>query len=341
MYEDVLRFKNLYAGLKKSCRNVRWKASVVGYESNALVNTLRLQEDLMNGKYKIGAYQIFKIHEPKERTIVATKIRDRQFQRSLCDNSFYSEITKSFIYDNGACLKGRGTDFTLKRMKKHLCQYYRQFGTEGWVLKCDIRKFFDSTPHEVAKEAVIKRVSDKRVSDAVCNIVDSFEGEKGIGLGSQVSQLIQLAVLDDLDHYIKEHLHIKHYVRYMDDFVLVHQDKEHLKYCRKEIERILAEKGLVLNEKTKLHPLKQGIKLMKWRFLIKPTGKIIMTPQHKKKAIIKRKIRKLWNRELLGLVDAGTTAECMQSMLANLYKGNTYNLIQKLKKFYKELTTWN
>ena len=77
-----------------------------------------------------------------------------------------------------------------------------------------------------AKAAIRKRLTDQQAAYYTDAIIDSFGGDKGIGLGSQVSQITELAVLDDLDHYIKERLRIKHYLRYMDDFILIHEDKE-------------------------------------------------------------------------------------------------------------------
>lgn len=336
-YEDVISFENLYKGLKKSCNNVRWKASVVGYEQNALRNTHELRKDLLNGTYKIGAYRVFRIHEPKERVIVATRIRDRQYQRSLCDNSFYDEITKCMIYDNGACLKGKGIDFCLNRIKIHLHRYYRKYGLDGWVLKGDIKGFFDNTRHDVSKTAVRKRVKDERTAQAVCDIIDSFEGDKGTGLGSQVSQLVQLAVLDDMDHLIKEQLHIKFYVRYMDDFVLVHQSKEYLRRCLKTLREHLAGIHLELNKKTCIYPLKQGIKMLKWRFVLTDTGKVLMLPGKGKAVKIRRKIKKLYALEKAGAVEPGTADASFESSLIYLSKGNSYRMVAGLREFYKEL----
>lgn len=99
-------------------------------------------------------------------------------------------------------------------------------GTEGWVLKADLKNFFGSTSHELAYSAVTKRVNDEWVNGEIKRIIDSFnqgdDPEVGMGLGSETTQLIQLAVLDDFDHFIKEQLHIKHYVRYNDDFIIIH-----------------------------------------------------------------------------------------------------------------------
>lgn len=102
-FDKAIEFGNLYNGLKKSCRNVRWKDSVVGYEANGLKNTYLLRQDLLQSKYKISPYQCFTIYEPKQREIVATRIRDRQFQKALCDGGLYTDITEHLIHDNGAC----------------------------------------------------------------------------------------------------------------------------------------------------------------------------------------------------------------------------------------------
>lgn len=261
--KDATSFRELYKGLKKSCCNVRWKDSVIGYEANSLKNTYLLRRSLLNGTYKISDYQKFRVYEPKEREIVATRIKDRQFQRSLCDNVLYPQITRSFIRDNCACQRGKGVDDALNRMNVHLRRYFLKNGSDGWVLKCDIRHYFAETPHTVAKAAIRKRLTDQDAAAYTDMIIDSFGGEVGIGLGSQVSQITELAVLDDLDHFIKERLRIKHYIRYMDDFVLIHNDKDVLQTALKEIKLRLAAIGLTLNQKTQVFPLKQGLLWLK------------------------------------------------------------------------------
>ena len=79
MYEKIISFDELYKGLKKSCKSVRWKDSTVNYEMNALRNTYELRQSLLDGTYQISKYQKFTVHEPKERDIVATRLKDRQF----------------------------------------------------------------------------------------------------------------------------------------------------------------------------------------------------------------------------------------------------------------------
>ena len=336
-FSNATEFGVLYKALKKVCRNVRWKDSVVGYEANALKNTYNLRQDLLHGKYKISPYQRFTIYEPKKRDIVATRIRDRQFQKALCTAGLYDDIVEHLIHDDGACQTNKGTDFTLDRMTAHLRRYYNEHGTEGWVLKCDIRKFFPSTSHEIAKKAVLKRVADERAAKAVCEVIDSFDGEIGIGLGSQISQLVELAVLDDLDYFIKERLRIKHYLRYMDDFVLIHPDKEYLRQCWKLIAEHVGAIGLNLNEKTTLYPLRQGVRMMNWRFVISDSGRIIKYMNNKKLGKQRRKMRKLMEREQNEELAAGTTKTSLTAWIANAKRGSTFSQRQQMTHYYYEL----
>lgn len=337
-FDKSVSFGNLYSGLKKSCRNVRWKDSVIGYENKSLLNTYRLRRNLVNKTYRISRYQVFKIYEPKERIIVASRIVDRQFQRSLCDSGLYKDITEHFIRDNVSCQLNKGTDDAINRLKIHMRRYYNKHGNSGWVLKCDIHHFFPETSHEVAKQAVQKYVSDRRACETVCTVIDSFEGDRGIGLGSQISQLVELLVLNDLDHFIKEKLHIKYYIRYMDDFVLIHEDKTYLQYCRKAIQEKLSELDLRLNKKTSIYPLEQGIKFLHWRFIFSDSGKVLLFMEHSKLTKQKRRMRKLWSIEQEGIVEPGSTRMSLQCWLSNANRGNTYKERSEMISFYHTLT---
>ena len=339
--EKICSFEELYKAAYICKRNVMWKDSVAGFIKNALVNCHILHEELENETYKLSPYSVFEVHEKKTRTIVSTRIRDRVVQRSLCDNYLTEYLTRSFIYDNCACLPGRGTDMARNRLKCHLQRFYRKHGLNGWVLKVDIHDFFGSTPHDVVKAAVAKRVPDPWVREQVYTIVDSFDHidpDKGMGLGSQITQLVQLAVLDDLDHYIKEVLRIKGYVRYMDDFILIHESKEHLKHCLVEITRILSELDLELNEKkTGIQPVSNGIHFLGFSFRLTDTGRVVQTVLHKKISKERRKLRKI-----VGLVKSGQMTrqhadECYQAWKAHVGKGNCRSLLSKMDSYYVSL----
>ena len=337
-YDNTISFEALYKGLNASCRSVRWKDSVTRYEANNLVNTYRLRQSILNNTYNIDKYQYFVIYEPKRRGIYAPRIKDRQLQHALCDSGLYTDITEHFIRDNGACQRRRGTDDALTRMKIHLQKYARNYGNSGWYLKCDIHHFFPNINHTIAKQIAAKYISDQEVCRKVCDVIDSFNGNKGLGLGSQISQILAILILNDLDHYIKEHLHIKHYIRYMDDFILIHPSKQYLQYCFSQIKLQLMKLELDLNKKSELQPVKHGIYFLKWKYLISPTTKILMLKKPKCLKREKQRLKKIWVLESSGCRKQGATAESCIAFIANLKRGNTYYLQLTMYSFYKNLT---
>ena len=335
-YDEIISFDCLKEGLRKSCLGVMWKDSVASYRLNAVKNTYKLRKDLLNGTYRIQQYYVFHISEPKDREIVATRIRDRQFQRSLCDNYLYEAVTKGFIHDNCACQIGKGVTFAHKRMGVHLRRYFNKHRNQGWVLQCDIAKYFPSTPHDSAKAAIRKRVEDDRIYTHVADIIDSFGGDRGIGLGSQASQLIELALLDDLDHYIKERLRIRYYVRYMDDFILIHTDRAVLENALCEIKEKVEHIGLKLNTKTQIYPLERGIKFLRWRYLLTTTGKIVRRMDKRSIVRERRKIKTIGAKVGRGELPERKLRESYQSWRAHAQTGNTKSIVYKMDRLYCE-----
>ena len=321
--ETVLDFNNMFKAVKKSLNGVRWKSSSIKYEDTELPNILKLIEEIDNGTYKISPYVEFVIYEPKERHIVSTRLRDRVFQRSLCDNYVYHEITRHFIYDNYACQIGKGTDFARKRLKVHLLRFYRKFGRNGYVLKCDVKNYFGSVPHKVAKEAIRKIIADDWAYEQVAAIIDSYKGEEGIGLGSQVSQLIMLSVLNDLDHTIKEKYRCKFYGRYMDDFIIISESKEKLKEVRKYVDKYLEERGMKLNDKkTQLFKITQPISFLGFDYILTNTGKVVMKMNRKTITREKRRVKKQ--------VGLPREKEGFLAFRNHCTKGNCHNLFKNI-----------
>lgn len=337
--EKICSFNSLYKAMKDCKRNVSWKDSVQGYYKNSLVNIHTLRKSLLRGTYTIDKYTSFTVYEPKERPILATRFKDRVFQHSMCVNYLYGELTRSFIYDNCACQHDKGTEFARRRTAVHLHKHYRKHGNRGYILKIDIKDYFGSTPHATAKAAVTKRVGDEWVKEQVFRIIDSYGGDKGMGLGSEVNQLIQLAVLDDTDHMIKERLRIKHYIRYMDDMILIHESKAHLRYCLTEIEKQLGTLGLKINsKKTQIFPVKQGVKFLGYKFRLTESGKVLLTLLRPKIIKERHKLRRLIERCRRGRMTREQVDSCFDSFIA--YLRNTPKHAKraccKLRESFKE-----
>ena len=263
-FEKVFTFDHLYHAYRQSRKGVAWKASTQKYVSQAVLNIERTRKELMNGAFRsTGFYEFDLMERGKPRHIRSVNFNERVVQRCLCDFSLVPILSRTFIYDNGASIKNKGYHFAIRRLCVHLRRHYQCYGTDGYILLFDFSKFFDRISHEVIRKILEKELSDERLIRLTQYFVDAF-GDIGLGLGSQVSQILALASANRLDHFIKEKLHISGYGRYMDDGYLIHPSKEYLRDCLKRIRRLCEELGIVLNEKkTQIVKLSHGFSYLK------------------------------------------------------------------------------
>ena len=301
-----------------------------------------LQSKAGSGKTQMGNALIANLGV---KTLWLTHTQDllrQSFERAAqyMDSSLFGTITAGKVHI------GKGITFAttlgLNRLTCQMQRYRRKHGMDGWIYKFDLKDYFGSTPHSVAFEAMSSRIDDDWVESEVLRLVKSFnqgaDPNKGMGLGSEPTQLTQLAVLDDLDHYIKEQLHIRHYIRYMDDFILIHHDKEYLKYCGEKIRERIQAKGLRLSpKKTQLSPFRQPIHFLGFSFRITETGKVIKTLLPEKISHERRKLRKLVALSLAGVIPKSHVDKCYESWKAHAAQGNSHKLILEMDKYYKEL----
>lgn len=172
-FAKVIDFNSLYQSYTEARKGKRWKYAVCKYEVNVLENLMFVHFMLSAHKYRLSPYNCFIVKEPKERLIMYNSFRDKIVQHSLCDNVLEPYLSKTFIYDNYASQKGKGTHFGLDRLKYFMSRYYRQNGADGWVLKCDIRKYFYSINHDVLKEQLRRLIKDRDVLWLLDMIIDS------------------------------------------------------------------------------------------------------------------------------------------------------------------------
>lgn len=259
-----------------------------------------------------------------------------KFEASLCDNVLGPLLSKTFIYDNYASQKGKGTHFGLDRLKSFMQRYYRQFGADGWVLKCDISKYFYRINHDVLKSQLRRVIHDPDVLWLLDLIIDSTDGP-GIPIGNHTSQWFAILYLSGMDHMIKERLGIKFYGRYMDDFYLIHPDKEYLLYCLEEIRKFLVPLGLELNHKTAVFPLSQGIDFLGFRTYMTDSGKVVRKLRRESKNRIRRKLKKF--RHLLdeGRITFETVVQSYSSWVGHAAHGNSYHLIRNTDELFYDL----
>lgn len=328
-YEKIYCFENLYQAHKKARRGKQNTKEVILYETKLTENLVKLSYHLQNGTYKVQGYHKFIIHDPKTREIQALKYGDRIVQHSLCDNVLGPYLERRLIYDNAACRVGKGTHFAMKRLTEFLRQHYKECGADGYILKCDIRKYFNSISHDVLIETINGMKLANETKWLLCLIVHSYEYEQGRGLpmGNQTSQWFVLAYLDGLDRLVKEKLRIKYYSRYMDDMILICRDKEYLKKCLKVMRTYVENKlKLKYNEKTQIHSLREGVDYLGFHFYLTDTGKVIRKLRQSAKKRLKRKLRNFKHAYRNDKIDVEAIRRSVVSYKGHLKHGHTFRL---------------
>lgn len=337
-FEQVAGFEALSESTLKCVKGVIWKDTPAHYFLNNIEENLRLERQLQNGKYKQRKPRKFKVYYPKEREIVSVHFRDRVFQRSLNDNILYPKISRSFIYDNMACQKGKGPDLARERLKCFLQRYYRKHGAEGYVLKCDIKGYYPNMSHKVVKDCFHKVIGGWTYEQAVSILDGQYDREIGYNPGSQMIQIAGIGILNALDHYVKEVLRVQFYIRYMDDFLLIHHDANFLMECQAKIAQMLMRLDCQFNtKKTGTYPLSDGILFLGFHYRLTQTGKVIMTLNSANIKHERKKLRKLVHLAKKGERTREKVDECYASWKNHAKKGNSYKLLQRMDEYYKSL----
>ena len=250
LYQEIYKFENIVSAFNEVCRNTKNKKKVAGFREYKCIYVSRIHNILKDKLYKPGPYNVFTIYEPKERRIVSQNMQDKVINHLVARHVLYPAILPCLLDVNVASRKGLGTSAGLKLALEfnRICKVkYKKY----YILKCDISKFFASIDHDILKNKLKRRIKDKDALKIVFDIIDSEEN--GLSIGAMTSQVLAIFYLNDMDHFIKEVLKIKYYVRYQDDFLLFHPSKQYLKYCLDELKKFLELEKLALNKKTRIY----------------------------------------------------------------------------------------
>jgi len=243
LYNKVTSFENLLIASKKALKGTTSKKESLKYFFHLEPNILKLQQKLENLSYIPGKYKYFRIYEPKEREIAVAPFIDRVVHHAII-NVLEPIYEKIFIYDSYATRKEKGTHKAIFRAQNYIRK-------NKWYFKTDIKKYFDNINHNILINIIKRKIKDKKLILLMEKIVRNG-GINGIGLpiGNLTSQFLANVYLDKLDHYIKEELQIKYYIRYMDDFVIFDNNKGNLKTIRSKVDYFInKELNLQLKEK--------------------------------------------------------------------------------------------
>jgi RNA-directed DNA polymerase len=319
-YDDIISMENLLEVWKEFKRGKNKRKDVISFQSNLFENIRSLHCDLKNKTYLHGGYIAFDISDPKPRDIHKASVRDRLLHHAIY-RIMYSHFDERFIFDSYSCRLRKGTFMAIERFE-YFCGKVSKNNTRiCWVLKCDIRKFFASIDQEILIKILEERVLNKDILQFFEKVIKSFElgvRGKGLPLGNLTSQLLVNIYMDKFDHFVKEGLKEKYYIRYADDFVFMSDDKSHLENLIPKISEFLEN-----NLKLSLHPdklfiktLYSGIDFLGWVHFSK--HKVLRTTTKKRmfRNIIIKKSKK----------------ETLQSYLGLLKHGNAIKLELKIQK---------
>ena len=249
LYEATYDFNNIVDAYNEVCRNTKNKRKVEFFREYKCVYVSRIYNILKNEEYEVGPYNIFTIYEPKERRIVSQNMQDKVINHLISRHILYPALMPCLLNFNVASRKDMGMKRGLELYIYYRNYFKQKYGTY-YILKCDISKFFASINHDILKRKLERKIKDKKALDVVFKVIDS--DSEGLAFGNMTSQVLAVFYLNDMDHFIKNELHIKGVIRYQDDFLLFHESKEYLKYCLEQLTIFLEKEDLRLNKKTRI-----------------------------------------------------------------------------------------
>jgi RNA-directed DNA polymerase len=225
MFNKITSTENLFAAWSEFRQGKAKRKDVAEFELNLEDNIFKLQTDLTEGTYRHGSYMSFFVCDPKRRHIHKAEVRDRLLHHAVV-RIIEPVFDRVFIYDSWSCRKNKGTHNGVKRFQQ-IAQRLSENNTKNlWVLKMDIRKFFDSINPLILADLLKKSIPDAKTFNLLQGIINSFS--PGLPLGNLTSQLFANIYMNELDQFVKHHLRIKGYIRYADDFIFLDADREFL-----------------------------------------------------------------------------------------------------------------
>ena len=283
IYARICDFENIYEAYLEARKNKRYRYEVLRFSANLSENLISIQDALYEKTYKIGNYRQFVVSEPKKRLIMALQFRDRVVQWAIY-RQLNPLLDRQFIEDSFACRAGKGTHKAIDRLQYWLRKIDRTC-KRWYCLKLDISKYFYRVDHAVLMQILERKIGDKnllwlleRIINSDCafglsldaNIADGADIKRlmdvGMPIGNLTSQMFANLYLNELDQYVKHELRQHYYIRYMDDIIVLSDDKRELHEIKDKIARYLDEKlRLMLNRKTSIRPVCLGIEFVGFR----------------------------------------------------------------------------
>lgn len=251
LFNQIISIDNLFNAWSKFSKGKRKKTDVMEFEFNLEDNLFELAESLVTKTYKHGIYERFVIHDPKRRVIHKARVRDRIVHQALV-NIVEPIFDQRFIYDSYSCRINKGSHRAVKRLHYWINKIGQNHTKTVYALKCDIKLFFASVHHDLLLKLFSRWIQDTDTLWLARVIIDSFHvsHSKGVPLGNVTSQLFANVYLNEFDRFVKHSLREKYYMRYCDDFLILHRSRDYLVGLISSIQNFLEnELGLSLHGK--------------------------------------------------------------------------------------------
>jgi len=253
LYSEIISLKNLILAYKKARKGKTKRKYVKEFEENLAYNLNVLYDELKNQTYNPEPLKTFILRDPKTRIISKSAFRDRIVHHALC-NIIEPLFDRNFIYDSCANRKDKGTLFALNRFNIFQRKVTHNLSKEAFCLKADIKHYFQEVDRDILLNIIKRKIKCSKTIQLIKYILYNFDNSKGMPLGNLTSQFFANVYLNELDYFVKHTLRAKYYIRYVDDFVILHNSKLQLEIWKIGIDRFLRE---IL--KIELHPQKSKI----------------------------------------------------------------------------------
>ncbi len=329
IFERIISLENLFLAWKEFKKGKTSNRDIQEFTLYLEDNIFQLHEELKDRSYMHGAYTSFFVADPKLRHIHKASVRDRLLHHAVF-RILYPIFDRNFIYDSYSCRVGKGVHRAVNRLERFIAKFSRNNSRLAYVLKCDIRKFFDSIDQGILIRIIDRKIKDEDARWLLSQIIESFSKtpDRGLPLGNVTSQVFANIYLNELDQFIKHTLKVRYSLRYCDDFIILGENRENLILTLKKVNNFLSE-----NLKLSLHADKiiikkhrRGIDFL--GYVVLPHHRVLRT-KTKRRVFIKmrQKIREYKSERISRI----TLEQSLQSYLGVLSHGNCYKLAEKLK----------
>lgn len=329
VYEQAVSFEKLLLAHKKARKGKREKKEVIIFESNLESEILRLEKELKHGRYQPGEYKTFKIYEPKERIIMASPYTDRVVHQWYVENFIKPYFVPQFIMTSYAGIEHRGMHKASKDVQKAMRIAKRKW-KEYYILKMDVTKYFQNIDKKILWDILKRKIKDRKLLWLTRTILLSTREMKGLPLGNYTSQMFANIYLNEIDQYAKHSLKCKFYFRYMDDIIILCENKkiagEKLNLLTKFLEEHLK---LTFNSKTRIFKGAQGVNFCGYKI-----NENRMKIRNSSKYRMKRKLKRYTRQLKDGKITLPEIQRSIAGWLGYVKHADSYNLRKSM--FYIE-----